>query len=202
MRVRSMSAVVVTAAVTMVGAACSAPAQNASSTTTSSSPSGAPPPTTTIPQNVPTLAVTPTTISPPAHVGGTVLIPPDGPNPAAQVTLVQVVDPGQGADQFAVPVAGDRFVGAQLRITMGGSGPVPIDVNAGTALEDTQGGLYMPSPANLVGCAAFNLGPAVSAGKSVLGCVTFEIGLNTRISDITFTPGGAFGRVSAEWQVP
>ena len=201
MRVRSMSAVLVTAAVTMVGSACSAPAQNASPTTTSSSPSGAPP-TSTIPLNLPTLAVTPTTISPASHVGGTVLIPPDGPNPAAQVTLVQVVDPGQGADQFAVPVAGDRFVGVQLRITMGGSGPVPIDVNAGTALEDTQDGLYMPSTANLVGCPAFNLGPAVSAGKSVLGCVTFEIGLNTQISDVTFTPGGAFGRVSAEWQVP
>jgi len=115
---------------------------------------------------------------------------------------VQVVDPAQGADQFATPVSGGRFIGVQLRITLGGDTPSVLDANGDTILDDSQGNLYQPVDANLVSCPAFNLGTFVSPGKTVLGCLSFQVATDTKIAELTFTLGGQFGNVSAEWTIP
>jgi hypothetical protein len=202
MRANRAAAVAVTAGLALSGlAACGASTQGATGSTTSTATASTAA-STTRPLTNPTLAVTPTTILPPAHVGGTVQVPAADPSPPAQVTLVKVVDPAQGADRFAQPVSGGRFVGVQLRITLGGTAPRFLDVNSDTVLDDTSGNLYQPTNANLVNCPAFNLGPTVSPGASVLGCVTFQVGFDARVAAITFTPGGPFSNVSAEWVVP
>jgi len=205
MRGNRAAAVAVTAGLALSGlAACGTATQGATGTPTStiatSATSGGA--SSTLPLTGATLAVTPTTLLPPAHVGGTVQVPGADPSPPAQVTLVQIIDPAQGADRFANPVSGSRFVGVQLRVVLGGTAPRFLDVNSDTILDDTQGNMYQPATANLVNCPAFNLGPTVSPGKTVLGCLTFQIGLNARIEEITFTPGGPFGNVSAEWVLP
>ena len=202
MRANRAAVVVVTAGLALSGlAACGATTQGASGPTTSSSVTSSVA-SSTLPLTGATLAVTPTTISPPAHVGGTVQVPASGGNPPAQVTLVKVVDPAQGADRFAQPVSGGRFVGAQLRIVLGGTAPQFLDVTSDTVLRDANGNLYQPTNANLVNCPAFNLGSTVSPGATVTGCVTFQVGFDARVSEITFTPGGPFGNVSADWVVP
>lgn len=188
------------AAVALGASACSA-SQGAVATKTSSSSTSSLP-ASTLPSSTPTLAVTPTTISPPAHVGGAVFLPGVNDVPPARVTLVKVIDPAQGADQFATPVAGGKFVGVQLRITFGGDGPVFVDVAGDTILDDSSGDPYQPTEANIQNCPAFNLGPSVSPGATVLGCLTFQIADDTKASEITFTPNGQFGEVSAEWQIP
>src|SRR5690242_5614582 len=71
--------------------------------------------------SVTTPAVVPTTLLPPARVGGLVSLPPIGSSPSVQVTLVQLVDPGVGT--ISNPVAGDRYVGVQLRVKNTGTAP-------------------------------------------------------------------------------
>jgi hypothetical protein len=135
-------------------------------------------------------------------VGGSVFLPGVNQDPPAQVTLVKVVDPAQGADQFSTPVGSGRLVGIQLRITFGGTSPVALNVAGDTILEDTQGTLNQPTAANIVNCPAFNLGPTVRPGVPVTGCVAFDVDPAPKISEVLFTPGGQFGNVSAEWDLP
>jgi hypothetical protein len=197
----------VVAVVALAAAGCSAPARRSSTTTapsqssrSASSTTTAPP--TTLPSSTPTLAVTPTTISPAARVGGSVFLPGVNQDPPAQVTLVKVVDPAVGADQLSAPVGSGRFVGVQLRIVFGGTSPVSFNAAADTILEDTQGNLYQPTPANIMNCPAFANGPTVRPGKPVMGCVTFDVDPSPKISEVLFTPNGQFGNVSAEWDLP
>jgi hypothetical protein len=135
-------------------------------------------------------------------VGGSVFLPGVNQDPPVQATLVKIVDPAQGADQFSVPVGSGRFVAVQLRIVFGGTNPISFDAAGATILEDTQGNLYQPTGANVVNCPAFNVGRVVRPGKPVLGCVTFDVDPSPKISEVLFTPNGQFGNVSAEWDLP
>jgi len=143
--------------------------------------------------SVTTPAVVPTTLLPPARVGGLVSLPPIGSSPSVQVTLVQLVDPGVGT--ISNPVAGDRYVGVQLRVKNTGTAPAQQDLNGDTMIEDSQGNLYSPIDVALQNC------PALGAGRSGVGCVTFEVSAAAMITDVTFTPLGQFGNVTAEWRV-
>jgi len=129
-----------------------------------------------------------------------VYLPATGQDPATQVTLQTVVDQAQGADQFAAPVAGGRLVGARFTITIA-SDSAPLDISGDAILDDVHGNLYSPIDANIAGCPAF--GPAaLSPGSTTTGCLTFEVPADVVLSEITFTPHGQFGNVSAEWLIP
>jgi len=123
-----------------------------------------------------------------------VSLPSIGSSPSVQVTLVQLVDPGVGT--ISNPVASDRYVGVQLRVKVSGTAPAQQDLNGDTAIEDSQGNLYSPIDVALQNC------PGLGAGRSGVGCVTFEVSAATTITDVTFTPLGQFGNVTAEWHVP
>ena len=199
MNARSFAGTVAIAAL-LGGAACASPARTTAAT--SSTVSSAPTTSTTLASTAPTVAVVPTTLAPPSHVGSLVSIPSDGVGPSAQVTVVGVVDPAGGADQFAVPVAGDRYVGVQLRVAFNGAIPLQEDLAGDTSIDDAQGSTYSSTQANLQNCSAFSPGLTLSPGKVVTGCVAFEVSATAKITDITFTPGGQLGNVSAEWDIP
>lgn len=146
--------------------------------------------------------MTPTTISPPSHVGDTVTLPATVTSEAEQVKLLRVVDPAQGADQFATPVGTGRFVAVQLQITDSGMSTTQEFPAFDTIVEDGRSTPYLPTSANVRNCPAFGTNPNISPGHSITGCVTFQLAASTPIADITFTPGGAqFGTVTAEWQL-
>lgn len=181
-------------------AACSPtapPSKPASSTTSSSSASAST--STTAPASVTTPVVVPTTLLPPARVGAAVSIPASDSNPAVQATLVKFVDPGTSSDQFSNPVDGDRYVAVQLQLAFSGGAPPQEDFSSDTTIEDAQGAFYSASDVTLQNCPAFG---ASSTGRTVTGCVTFEVASDTTITDVAFTPLGDFGNVSAEWDVP
>jgi hypothetical protein len=120
--------------------------------------------------------------------------------PAALATLVKVIDPARGADQFANPIGSSRLVGVQLMITIGVTTPTAFDVVGATLLEDANDNLYQPTAANIRNCPAFN-GPLVKPGKRKLGCLTFDVDSNAKLTELLFTPNGQFGNVSAEWDL-
>ena len=115
---------------------------------------------------------------------------------------MKVVDPAQGADQFTTPLSGDRLVGTQFTLTIGGTGSLVDDPTTDATLVDSQGNVYTPIAGNLQGCGSFVRGLSLIPGKTQTGCVTFELGTTTLISSITFTPCNQFGSVTAQWTVP
>ena len=205
---RAATCAALVAVVAALGAtACSAPTRRASTTTTSSgssrgSSSTTTVPPTTLPSSTPTLAVTPTTISPAARVGGSVFLPGVNQDPPVQVTLVKVVNPARGADQFSTPVGTGQFVAVQLNIVFGGTNPVSPNVADDTVLEDNQGSIYQPTVANVLNCPAFRANPTARPGKPLVGCLTFDVDSGSKISEVLFTPNGQYGNVSAEWDLP
>jgi len=148
---------------------------------------------------VATPVVVPTTLLPAAHVGNLVSIPSVDSSPAVQATLVKFIDPAVASGQNSSPVDGDRYVAVQLQVAFSGGTPPQEDFNGDTSIEDAQGTFYSSSNVALQNCPAF---PVNNTGSVATGCVTFEIGSDTTITDVTFTPSGDFGNVSAEWDVP
>lgn len=129
------------------------------------------------------------------------MLPALDTNPQALVTVTKVIDPAQAADQ-STPMTGGRLVAVQLRMTLGGPLRVSLDPTGDVLLDDAQGNLYVPIDTNIANCPALNFGATISPGSTVAGCVTFQLDSNATVSEITFTPGGQFGSVSAEWLVP
>ena len=199
---RTRSTVLAVVVLATVGATACSAASPGSATSTSSTPAVAVAPSSTAPATPTSLAVVPTTILPAPHVGALVSIPAVAPRAPVQVTLVKFVDPAQGADRFSTPVAGGRLVGVQLQVVIGGNSIVREDLNGDTSVSDAQGNLYAPTVANLQSCPAFNPGLALKPGKAVTGCAAFQVPSNATITQVTFTPGGQFGYVSAQWRVP
>ena len=148
------------------------------------------------------LPVVPTTIAPAPHVGGTVNLPAVDQRPPMQVTLLQVIDPAQGADQFAVPLSGDRFVALQLRVAQGGTTTLTESMPTDTTVLDANGNLFTASNANVQGCTAFGSFVNLKPGRPKTGCLTFELATGSSVATVLFTPNNQFGSVSAAWQVP
>jgi hypothetical protein len=180
--------------------ACSASARATGSTTTSRGVTSSTISTSTAPAAV--ISHTPTTIQPPARVGATVSIPSSNGSAAEQITLVKVLDPATSADQFSTPVAGGRLVGLVFRISTGVGGQTLEDPTGDALIEDSQDTLYVARPSNVTGCPSFPASLTTDSSGSLNGCLTFQPANNARLTEVLFTPGGRFGNVTAEWQVP
>lgn len=118
------------------------------------------------------------------------------------VTLTQVIDPAQGADQFTTPDNGNRFVGAVVRIT-GISGNFSDDANNDATLIGSNGQTYSADFSSIAGYTNFNNGEYnVSAGEKSVGAVTFQVPLAVKVAKIEWSANGGFGGAPAEWVVP
>jgi Protein of unknown function (DUF2510)/Domain of unknown function (DUF4352) len=142
-----------------------------------------------------------TTVPVVAHVGGTVAVN-DGAGGDSDVTLVAVIDPASGADQFSTPDAGNRFVGVELRIADGGSGVVQSDANEDVTVVGSDGQTYTSAFDDIAGCTNFNEGAyALGPGESATGCVVFEVPTGVRVTQVIDQPG-IMGGSAGDWQVP
>ncbi len=118
------------------------------------------------------------------------------------VTLTQVIDPAQGADQFTTPANGNRFVGAVVRIT-GISGNFSDDANNDATLIGSNGQTYSADFNSIAGYTNFNSGEYnVSAGEKSVGAVTFQVPLAVKVAKIEWSANGGLGGAPAEWLVP
>jgi hypothetical protein len=167
---------------------------NQPSTTTAAAPPTNPPQT-----GAPTTAA-PTSKT--AHVGDTVSLAATDQSPPATITLVKIVDPAQGADQFTTPGQGKRFVGVQFRIVLGGTQSTQGSPDNDATVYDSQGQSYSSGFGNLMNCQSFASPLTLSPGEPVLGCITYELPTSAKIAKVKFTPASGFAPATAEWQVP
>jgi hypothetical protein len=151
----------------------------------------------------PTRSATSTTAAVVAHVGNTLSLKSTPESSPAQVTLVKVVDPASGADQFTTPDAGKRFVGVQLRIVLGGANAASdVFPDNDTTVFDASGQSYSSDVSSLANCQSFATPLTLSPGVPALGCVSFQAPTGTKITRVQFTPASGFASVTAQWQVP
>jgi hypothetical protein len=133
---------------------------------------------------------------------GTVYTVTDQSGNKISVTLTQVIDQAQGADQFTTPGNGNRFVGAVFSIK-GISGTFSDNANNDAALIGSNGQTYSADFDSITGYTNFNNGEYnVGPGENSLGAVTFQVPLAVQVAKVEWSANGGFGGAPAEWLVP
>ena len=172
------------------------------SSSASKSPSDSIGSAVSIPPLTPTTSPAPPTTQPTGHIGSTLTVSmqASGVTTAnARVTLVKLIDPAPGADEFSTPDAGTRFVGAEFEIVAVGS--LSDDANNDAAIVGSDERTYQPDDFDsIAGCTNFNFGDVtLAAGGSSTGCVTFELRTGVTPKVVTF---GTEDATIGQWQVP
>ena len=133
--------------------------------------------------------------APPGKVGSQFDLK-DGSGDTYRVTLVKVIDPAQGADQFSSPDSGKRFVGLVFTIKALTGSPQNEDANNDAVLVGRNGQNYSADFDDIAGYTNFDSGTIhVAQGDTVTGAVTFQVpdGSRSRRSS------GARSAGSARW---
>lgn len=144
---------------------------------------------------------TPRASAPPvAHVGSLIDV---GGGHGLGITLTQVIDPAQGADQFTTPDSGKRFVAVDLSIKNNGHSTYSDDANNDTSLIGSDNQSYTPDFDSVSECTNFDNGQiTLAAGESVTGCVVFQLPTGVTAAKVQYTPDSGFSGSTGEWQVP
>lgn len=136
-----------------------------------------------------------------AHVGSAIALTDQKGN-KANVTLAQVINPAQGADQFTTPDNGKRFVGLKFVIAAT-SGTVSDDADSDATIIGSDNQTYQADFSDIAGCTNFDSGTfTVAAGGSSTGCVVYQLPTGVNVSKVRFDIAGGFGDTVAEWLVP
>jgi len=125
----------------------------------------------------------------------------DGSGHAYRVTLIKVVDPAKGADQFTVPESGKRFVGLIFRVKALAGSPQNEDANNDAVVVSGNGQTYSADFDGIAEYTNFNVGALrVAQGATVTGSVTFQVPNGVTVSRVRWTALSGFGS-TAEWNV-
>ena len=137
----------------------------------------------------------------PAGVVGATFRLNDGSGISYQVTLVKVIDPTRGADQFTTPASGKRLVGLVFRIKGLTGSPQGEDAITDAVLVGANGRDYPADPNRVAGYANFDDGAIhVTPGQTVTGAVAFQVPASVTVSTVRWTALSGFGPM-AEWNV-
>jgi len=137
---------------------------------------------------------------PPGKIGSSFDLK-DGSGHVYQVTLVKVIDPAKGEDQFTVPGDGKRFVGLIFRVKALTGSPQDEDANNDAVAIGGNGQAYSADFDGIAGYTNFDHGTIrVAQGETVTGSVTFELPNGMMVSTVKWTALSGFGS-TAEWIV-
>ena len=125
----------------------------------------------------------------------------DGGGNVYRVTLVKVIDPAKGADQFSSPDSGKRFVGLIFRVKALAGSPQNEDANNDAVIVGGNGQTYSADYDGIAGYTNFSGGAIhVAHGKTVTGSVTFQVPNGVTVSRAQWTGLSGFGS-TVEWNV-
>ena len=107
------------------------------------------------------------------------------------VTLVKIIDPAQGADQFTTPDVGKRFVGAVF--TIKANAAYDDDANSDATITGSDGQTYSADFSDIAGYTNFNSGEVkLAAGESSTGVVVFQVPNGVTIANVKYDVSGGF----------
>lgn len=118
-----------------------------------------------------------------------------------RVTLVKIIDPAQGADQFTTPDSGKRFVGAVFTIKALSGSPQNEDANNDAAVVGRNGQTYTADLGDIAEYTNFSNGSInVAQGGTSTGAVVFQMPNGVKVREVQWTAAGGFGS-TVQWQV-
>ena len=118
-----------------------------------------------------------------------------------RVTLVKVIDPAQGADQFTTPDNGKRFVGTVFTVTAISGSPKNEDANSDASVVGSNGQTYTSDFNSIAGYTDFSNGQInVAQGQSVTGAVTFQVPVGVTVTRVLWSTSAGFSS-SVQWSV-
>jgi Domain of unknown function (DUF4352) len=132
-----------------------------------------------------------------AHVGSTISLS------GVDLTLNQVIDPAQGADEFTTPDSGKRFVGVQMTLKNTGDSTLTGDANNEVSIIGSDNQTYTPDFNSISECTNFNDGSyTLAKTESTTGCVTFQVPTGVSVAKVRYEPLSFTSSNVAEWIVP
>lgn len=137
-----------------------------------------------------------------AHTGATISLKGQN-NKTIDVTLLKIIDPAQGANEFATPDSGKRFVGAQFQVKNTGTETFNDDANNDASAQGSDNQSYSADMNDIAGCTNFNQGEfTLSPGSAVTGCVVFQLPTGVSVSKVQFAANMGLAADTAEWINP
>lgn len=137
-----------------------------------------------------------------AHVGATIDLK-DQSGHAETVTVVKVVNPATGSDQFSQPQAGKTFIAVQLSIKNNSTAAIAPNPDLEVTLIDSNNQSYNPDFGNTIaGCQAFASTLSIAPADTTTGCVAFQVPSGTIPAKTQYTPSSGFSGSTGQWLIP
>ena len=115
------------------------------------------------------------------------------------MTLVKVIDPAQGADQFNTPDSGNRFVGAVFTIKALRGSPQDEDANNDAAVVGSNRQTYTADIDSITGYTNFSNGSInVAQGETTTGAVVFQVPDGIKVTRVQWSAASGFGS-TVQW---
>ena len=193
---RRVLALILTGLLTSVAVACS----DDDVTTTPTTSATSSPAQQTSPTEQPG---TPSPTSPPptATVGDTIDLTGVETEERLAVTVVKVVDPAQGENQFSSPDSGMRFVAVQFRLKNTGTVVYDDSPSNGARLVDAQSQHFDAAYEDTTAGPGFPGSVAVAPGDTALGFITFEVPTASKLAKVQFAMNSGFSGNTGQWKV-
>jgi hypothetical protein len=137
-----------------------------------------------------------------ASVGDTLTLTGTETDEKVAVTVVKVVDPAAGKDEFSSPDSGKRLVAVQFRLKNVGAQVFDDAPDNDAKVKDTQGQQFDPSFSETSAGPGFGGSVTLTPGDTALGFITFEVPATSKVTKIQFTLNSGFANNAGQWNVP
>ena len=117
------------------------------------------------------------------------------------ISLVKVFPHPRPAASSNAPPKGDRLYAVQFSLDNTGSVAYTGSPPNSTMLVDSAGYSYQPSLAHITGCRSFPETEKITLGRSVLGCIVFQVPAKAKIASVWFTVASGIGAQSGQWLI-
>lgn len=145
----------------------------------------------------------PVTEAPPApatgHIGDTATVT-DSSGDRYSVTIKQVIDPAQGADQFNTPDNGKHFVGVVYQVKVI-SGKIDDSADNCANLMGSDGHAYDSDVSSIAGYSGTSNLLKLNANESQTGAVVFQVPNGVKATTVKWTPDSGMADSTATWNV-
>lgn len=188
--------IVVVLVTLVIGLAIGSASKNSSVSTGTASISG--------PSGTPSAArsgAAPASSPAPASMGSTISLQGETSGGSIAITLVKIVYPAQGGDEFNTPDAGHSLVGVQFRIKNTGKGAYSDDPDADAVLIDSAGQQYQSDLGTTIAeGVSLNSSLNLAPGDTTLGFEVFEVPKGTKLAQVQYQLDFFVGS-TAEWRI-
>jgi hypothetical protein len=148
-------------------------------------------------------SVAPIAVRPPhlARTGSVLVLAGHRAGEKMTISLVKVSPHPRPATSSDAPRKGDRLYAVQFRLDNTGSVAYRGSPPNSAMLVDSVGHSYQSSLNHVTGCRSFPESEKIAVGRSVFGCIVFQVPARARIANVWFTVASGIGAQSGHWLI-